>query len=198
MTHLVFTYGSLLTGLGNHRVIAAAELIGEAITEAGWTLVSLGGFPGAIEGGEIAIVGELYRVSDATLANLDQLEGNGSFYTRLERKIITTDGREHTAWIYALPSENLNRTIVESGDWREFHALQSPARSWFSVSTQDDTSDDDDAERYGEPYPWEIDDDAIVCEGCECRDATTHAIGLDLCRECARLFVYDDDEVASC
>ncbi len=197
MTHLVFTYGSLLTGLGNHRVIAAGELVGEAITEAGWTLVSLGGFPGAIEGGEIAIVGELYRVDDATLAGLDQLEGNGSFYTRVERKIITTDGRERIAWIYALPSENLNRTIVESGDWREFHALRAPRRSeWFSVSTSYDDSDDD---VHADPYPWENDeDDVITCEGCECRDATTKAIGLDLCRECARLFISDDDEVASC
>lgn len=197
MTHLVFTYGSLLTGLGNHRVISAGELIGEAITEAGWTLVSLGGFPGAIEGGGVAIVGELYRVSDAMLERLDQLEGNGSFYTRVERKIITTDGRERIAWIYALPSENLNRPIVESGDWREFHALRAPAHSWFSVSTRydDDDNDSDD----GEPYPWENDDeDVITCEGCECRDATTKALGLDLCRECARLFVSDDDEVASC
>ena len=63
-TYRVFVYGTLLSGFGNHaRLLAGrSKMIGEAQTYAEYTMVSLGGFPGVIEGGDTSIQGEVYEV----------------------------------------------------------------------------------------------------------------------------------------
>ena len=189
MAHLVFVYGSLLRGLGNHRVIADGELLGEGVTDANYHMVSLGGFPGVIEDGKTAIVGELYRVSDATLRGLDQLEGNGSFYTRVQRTITLTDGRTRTAWIYLLPAERgyLDNDPVETGSWREYH--QRTRRTWWHAAETVYTDDEPELDDHME----------VMCEGCETQEATTELYGMQLCRDCVRLLTDDfdtDGEVA--
>ena len=173
MAHLVFTYGTLLSGCGNHAVIAAGELIGEAITTATYAMVSLGGFPGVIPGGETAIAGELYSVSDATLIHLDRLEGNGHFYTRIERTVTLTDGRMRTAWIYELPESHLDHEAIESGSWREWEATHCAA-----------------------PMPWEMEPelDEAMCEGCDVNVAVKQVMDLELCRSCARIFAEDEED----
>lgn len=129
--HLVAVYGSLLTGLGNHRVMTRAEgeLLGEDTTYADFTMISLGGFPGLFkepqgEGTKIKI--EVYKVPEkGLLGPLDSLEGyspnfpKSSMYIR--ELIKTTFG---DAWIYIYNSrsdkDQFKDRIVESGDWREY------------------------------------------------------------------------------
>ena len=66
---------------------------------------SLGAFPAVTtvsddsENG-YSISGELYTVDSATLRKLDQLEGNGSFYTRQLVRIDSPVIKE--AWIYLM------------------------------------------------------------------------------------------------
>jgi gamma-glutamylcyclotransferase (GGCT)/AIG2-like uncharacterized protein YtfP len=165
MAALVFVYGSLLSGLGNHVVLARAnaELIGEAVTEPIYKLVSLGAFPGAIQGGETAIAGELYRVSSTLLDRLDILESNGDFYTRFKQQITLCDGRKRTAWIYCLPESYDSYPEVESGSWRD-HQTSS---LWWAEN----------------PHPQ-----ADICEGCDQLAELESVMGLLLCSECARVF----------
>jgi gamma-glutamylcyclotransferase (GGCT)/AIG2-like uncharacterized protein YtfP len=147
MTHTVFVYGSLLSGLGNHGLLQRhdARALGNGRTADAFTMISLGAFPGVIEKGDTAIEGELYEVDDDGVAGLDMLEGNGSFYTR-EQKLIRTDGGTVVAWIYLLPPRYLEERedVVASGNWRD---AQPVARNWHDtveVGSDDDAEDEDD------------------------------------------------------
>jgi gamma-glutamylcyclotransferase (GGCT)/AIG2-like uncharacterized protein YtfP len=115
---LVGVYGSLLKGLGNHRLLSDAEFVNQAVLPPEYGMVSLGGFPGVYKDGDSNILLELYLVDGDELRNLDRLEGNGYFYTR---EIVETEGGD-TPWVYLLPkSEYDNNTAVPRGDWRKFH-----------------------------------------------------------------------------
>ena len=95
MKHRIFVYGSLLSGLSNHKLLEAydAKLIGTARTGSRFTMLDLGAFPGIVEGNESQIVGEVYEVDHDCFAMLDRLEGYPDFYTR--KRIRTSAGR---AW----------------------------------------------------------------------------------------------------
>jgi gamma-glutamylcyclotransferase (GGCT)/AIG2-like uncharacterized protein YtfP len=71
----VFVYGTLKRGDCRHRFLAGSHFCGPALTRPGYRLYQLGEFPGLVaseSGG--CIEGELYRVSDAVLALLDDVE----------------------------------------------------------------------------------------------------------------------------
>lgn len=98
-THLVFVYGSLKLGYGNHPILGASPLRDVTRTVSrNFTMVSLGGFPGVELGGSYNIEGEVYEVTDEVLARLDRLESNGSFYQRYQTFLANGD----TAWMYCL------------------------------------------------------------------------------------------------
>lgn len=110
-THLVFVYGSLLRGLRNHHFLENQEFLGSATTQgAYYALWNLGSFPGLTEVGECgvgeSVSGELYRVSEDCLAELDGLESNGTLY---QRKLIFLSGQVEPVWCYFLliPEANL-------------------------------------------------------------------------------------------
>lgn len=99
MTHKVFVYGSLKTGLHNHWLLENSKFIEFAQTQDSvFEMVSFDSFPGVLENGSFAIQGELYEVEDEVLEWLDQLEGNGSFYQRK----ITLLANGQRAWMYVL------------------------------------------------------------------------------------------------
>jgi gamma-glutamylcyclotransferase (GGCT)/AIG2-like uncharacterized protein YtfP len=116
----VFVYGSLRQGLQNHRLLEGAAFLGVGWTEEGYTMVSLGRYPGVARGGHTSVWGELYDVDDGTLAALDLLEGNARYYTREQVKVYVGN-RWEKAWIYLLPLRKILRLIpdevVEAGDW---------------------------------------------------------------------------------
>ncbi len=111
----VFVYGTLLSGEPNHRVLAGAELLGEARTEPAFDLVSLGAFPAMIPGGSTAVVGEVYVVDRGTLAALDHLEGHPRFYRR--RRVRLEDGEEVLAYLLSREQAH-GRPKITSGNWR--------------------------------------------------------------------------------
>ena len=116
MHHLVFVYGSLLRGKSNHCVLtqngARFECAGR--TAPRFTMRAFcEWFPAVAAGGMTAVVGEVYQVSDAGLAALDRLEGNGRLYTRRIERI----GRR-SAWVYLMPRNQLRGPVIDSGDWR--------------------------------------------------------------------------------
>ncbi len=123
LSPLVFVYGSLLAGLGNHRLLRrhCARLVAPAQTiNAGWTMLSLGGFPGVVHGGEDVIYSEVYRVDQDGLAALDRLEGYPTFYDReqIEVSALAGEGAPMKVWIYVLQRQVGDEPVVPGGDWR--------------------------------------------------------------------------------
>jgi gamma-glutamylcyclotransferase (GGCT)/AIG2-like uncharacterized protein YtfP len=81
----LFVYGTLKRGGSNHAHLAGQRFLGEARTAAGYTLVSLGDYPGLVPAsGDLAgVTGELWQIDAACLAGLDELEGIAeNLYTR--------------------------------------------------------------------------------------------------------------------
>lgn len=73
---LLFVYGSLLAGEENHSQLAGAVLVREARTRPAYRLVDLGPYPAMSAGGDSVVVGQLYLVERALLAQLDAFEGH--------------------------------------------------------------------------------------------------------------------------
>lgn len=125
--NLVVCYGSLLTGLGNHRVmqLADGELVGKGKLKEACDMWDLGGFPalqlGSKENGTCPVV-EVYRVSDDGMKPLDRLEGHygrghkHNFYDCSPVEVVLENGDVVTALVYHIERE-FERTVV-SGDWR--------------------------------------------------------------------------------
>ena len=125
---MVAVYGSLLRGLGNHGVLRGARQVCEARV-AGWRLVDLGAFPGAVPGdGEIDV--EVYEVNADTLRCLDQLEGyvrpGVGVYDR--RAVTTTCGREALMYVWNRDVNFGDDRVVDGGSWRAHVAQRAPRR----------------------------------------------------------------------
>ena len=101
---LAFVYGSLKKGYGNNAVLGDSRLEGDATISGNISLLSLGSFPGLIKNDydHAVVTGEVYNINDATLARLDQLEGNGHFYQREEKDVIMGNGAVRKAHVYFL------------------------------------------------------------------------------------------------
>lgn len=106
-TYPVFVYGTLKKGYGNHRLLKDAAFAGRAVTNDRYAMLDAG-FPVLMKaGGERRnVVGELYKVDQATLERLDRLESKGRMYDRVAiqvKKIPAADNEipyTYTAWAY--------------------------------------------------------------------------------------------------
>ncbi|MCW8333164.1 gamma-glutamylcyclotransferase [Vibrio sp. SCSIO 43135] len=111
MQHLVFVYGTLRQGEVNSHLLANSELLGQFETGPHYALFDLGEYP-AISDGEQSILGEVYRIDDTTLANLDVLEDVPNEYRR--SSLDTPFGK---AWVYLYQDESKLSVPIQSGDW---------------------------------------------------------------------------------
>lgn len=116
-THLVFVYGSLRAGQANHWLLRSARPLGRALIRG--ALIDLGWYPGLVAAGAPGfVVGEVYEVDDATLADLDGLEGvhrDPPLYVREEVTASWVDGFG-PVWAYRYARESTGRP-VPGGDW---------------------------------------------------------------------------------
>ncbi len=83
----VFVYGTLKRGGSNHVFLRGQKFLGDARTAPGFTLYSLGDYPGMVRApGDLAgVTGELWSVDDACLDELDRLEGlDEGLYERID------------------------------------------------------------------------------------------------------------------
>ena len=103
--HAVFVYGTLKRGGSNHACLAGQQFIGPARSVPGYTLVALGDYPGMIRQPDdsAGVTGELWRVDDAALAVLDELEGVAEgLYTRITLALQPPAGAASAlAYLYA-------------------------------------------------------------------------------------------------
>lgn len=119
--HLVFVYGTLRRNYHNHKLISKAYFISEWVTPAQYTMISFGFYPAVIAVGTSPIVGELYKINDKQLEEVDQIEGVPTFYQR--DTIETPAGK--AIW-YVMPESAERTDVVFSGDWDE-HVLKGRA-----------------------------------------------------------------------
>lgn len=100
LTALVFVYGSLKRGCGNHHVLGSSVKVADAVTLGRYSMRS-GGFPVVLKSNPNGrVTGEVYRVGEEILERLDRLEGNGAFYLREMVDLELADGSFASAWMY--------------------------------------------------------------------------------------------------
>jgi gamma-glutamylcyclotransferase (GGCT)/AIG2-like uncharacterized protein YtfP len=118
---LVFVYGLLMRGHELHYHMESGEFVGDG--RVGGALVSLGRYPGLIEGPG-TVRGELYRFADlpSALDVLDDVEEfeptdpSRSLYLRIAMHVKTADGTVD-AWVYRYNGPTDGAQRVDSGDW---------------------------------------------------------------------------------
>ena len=128
--NLVFVYGTLRKGCHNNHCLGDAIFVGIAKTveKYGFFLEPEYGIPFAVErkdGRVVNVVGEVYKVNDMTLRNLDTLEGHPEAYKRLLVQVdIEGEKGENSksrklAWIYLYPEEKVypQWRFIETGDY---------------------------------------------------------------------------------
>ena len=106
----VFVYGTLKKDHYNHDLLEGSELIGTAESLAKFNMINLGGFPAVLYNSDegYKISGEIYKISDRILERLDILEGEGTFYNRVEADFFMVgnkpykNGRKFRCWLYIL------------------------------------------------------------------------------------------------
>lgn len=107
---LVFVYGTLKRGFGNHRVMqeAGGRFVCEATTTEQFPLVEQG-LPYLLlrPGQGRRVEGEIFRVGTPEgWRRLDHLEGHPQFYHREVIAIEAADGDTYEAWAYFLTHED--------------------------------------------------------------------------------------------
>lgn len=112
----LFVYGSLMSGFGNHRFLHDAKFISEARTKG--LMFDAGPFPMAITDPLSYIYGEVYKINEDTLREIDYLEGHPDFYRRHNVNVIKDDGEEIRAWCYFVKPESVNKeSMIGDGRW---------------------------------------------------------------------------------
>lgn len=109
----LFVYGTLKRGGSNHAFLAGQKFLGEARTQAGFTLYSVGDYPGMVRapGDTAGVTGELWVVDDACLAELDRLEGlDEGLYERADILLQPNPiAAAAQAYLYLRPHQGLPR-----------------------------------------------------------------------------------------
>jgi gamma-glutamylcyclotransferase (GGCT)/AIG2-like uncharacterized protein YtfP len=92
--HNVFVYGTLKRGNRNNYLLKDAEYIGTATTVANYQMIHVG-YPVIMmdTGTGHPVAGEVYRVGDSVLKNLDMLESVGYSYDRNTIECSLNEGR---------------------------------------------------------------------------------------------------------
>ncbi len=117
----VFVYGTLRAGGSNdiRRYAPAPERVGDA-SLAG-VLHDLGPYPGMVLGGPSGVRGEVYRITPAVEAVLDELESvadddSGEY---IKREVgVAVDGRVLPCLVYEIhPARVPGHTVIAGGDW---------------------------------------------------------------------------------
>ena len=97
-----------------HPMLAEADFLGLTCTSPQYTLYHSGSWPAAVNGGENAICGELYRVSGNKLSQIDAYEGHPELFQRTT--IVLASSQVAFMWIYVSKVDS-RWEIIPTGDW---------------------------------------------------------------------------------
>ena len=87
----LFAYGTLMSGLGNHRYLQSEKFIGKATTQEKYAMFIAG--PPFVHPTEqrTHILGEVWEVGPEALAKIDRLEQHPTWYVRTPIKVKYED-----------------------------------------------------------------------------------------------------------
>ena len=94
----VFVYGTLMRGQRANHMLAGAVYAGEFTLE-DHAMYDLGRYPGIVPCAGETVFGEVYYVSEAMLAQMDEYEEEGSLYRRTAVRLRGEKG-SFTAQVY--------------------------------------------------------------------------------------------------
>lgn len=118
MMYRVFIYGTVLSGLGNHQFVQDQTFVDYALTDKSihnMYVFARGRIPAVIENGHCRVLGEIYDVDEATLNDLDILEGEGSFYFRVKKDFYLTNNynwEKTSAFMYVMYTNPSNYLVL--------------------------------------------------------------------------------------
>lgn len=119
MSTLLFVYGTLKRGCGNHRQMAGQAFVTHAQTVPGFRLVDLGGYPGIVSDPAGGVVeGEVWEVDGEALRRLDAFEGTASGLYRRAPIALAAPLSGHTVEAYFPGGDVKGRPRVGSC-WQE-------------------------------------------------------------------------------
>lgn len=158
--HLVFVYGTLKRGCGNHYVMESAGgiFVKEARTGLqGFKMVNLGyGFPALLKTKEQGtdIKGEIFSVDDRGLSVLDALERYPDFYNRGEFMVFSDTNTSYKCVIYYMEEGNhfdIGCNEVKSGEWGPYGPVAYKQEDTVCMAGYEDADftekeDDEDAD----------------------------------------------------
>jgi gamma-glutamylaminecyclotransferase len=106
--HTVAVYGTLKNGFGNHQLLESSYWAGDGKTVHAFPL-EIDGLPYLHDASGVGhrVDVEVYEVDDATLADLDRLEGHPHFYKRRKTWITMEDWSNCEAWVYFVQTRDL-------------------------------------------------------------------------------------------
>ena len=121
--NLVFVYGTLRKGHGNNRLLRNSTYLGRSTTSDKYAMYGVG-CPIVSDQKEVSkIIGEVYKIDEECLANLDRLEGHPDFYKRKVINITLDDNNNQlSAWIYICNRIYYTETLIESGDYNDYES----------------------------------------------------------------------------
>jgi gamma-glutamylcyclotransferase (GGCT)/AIG2-like uncharacterized protein YtfP len=122
----LFVYGTMLPGEREHALLASAELLGPATTEARFQLVDLGLYAALIEDGKVAVHGELYALDLQARRAIDIARQVPILYQRATIRLA--DGTDAETYLMTADPVRGKRRLAH-GDWRKRFAPAVPHRA---------------------------------------------------------------------
>jgi gamma-glutamylaminecyclotransferase len=124
MNTFLFVYGSLKEGFHNHYKLVNYQKIGKAITSEKYCMYaeSNNRFPYVIkEISKFNIKGELYKIDETLLKNIDIFEGTPIHYIREEITVLIKE-KEYKAFIY-FKNQNNEKLIMDTKELDEWNPI---------------------------------------------------------------------------
>ncbi len=130
---LVFVYGTLKKGYGNHRLLTTSKFVSKATTADKYLFQDNGSFPYVIDNSlqqsqvreelKHNVIGELYEVTEEVLSSLDSLEGyrKNSSYSLYDRQVVTVvdeNNKKIKCNMYVSQRFYPSLKILDSGEWK--------------------------------------------------------------------------------
>ena len=114
MTATLFVYGTLRRNENANDLLGMdATFLKATETLPSYTLYQIDWYPGIVEGGDTAIVGEIWSISEREWSRLDEYEGVPEDYKR--EMIELADGSNAYAYIFI--GDLVGAIQIKSGDW---------------------------------------------------------------------------------